>query len=186
MCWKFSIPQKKILIFIKYFLDKKIFIKSPYHKRKKCQKTNTHPLSPNTPSHTAKRIIPWKIKKISHSCLGKQPNFSLPCHPRNNPLGLSPSQTKFTYPNPLKWNLFWKGVELPHPILLIEKKPFWKRKKNPNPSSPFLKAPLPTCNSFNLIELSTPYTYWNLIITNKPARKEKKILTPLLSLNFHL
>jgi len=44
-------------------------------------------LSPNTPSHTTKRIIPLKIKKIPLSCLEKQPNFTLPCHPRNNPLG---------------------------------------------------------------------------------------------------
>jgi hypothetical protein len=37
----------------------------------------------------------------------------------------------------------------PHP-----KKPFWKRKKVPDPSSHFLKAPLTTFNSFNLIDYS--------------------------------
>jgi hypothetical protein len=42
----------------------------------------------------------------------------------------------------------------PHP-----KKTLLKKKKNPNPFSPFLQAPLTTCNSFNLIELSIPYTY---------------------------
>jgi hypothetical protein len=71
------------------------------------------------------------------------------------------TQEKFTSPNPLKKPLFEKGgiapslPSPPHP-----KKPFWKRKKKvPNLSSPCLKAPLITCNSFNLIELSTPYTH---------------------------
>jgi len=80
-----SFPQKN-LIFIKYFLEKKIFIKSPYHKRKKDKNNDTHPLSPATPSHTTKKIIPSKIKKIPPSYLEKQPNFSLVCHPRNKPL----------------------------------------------------------------------------------------------------
>jgi len=31
--------------------------------------------------------MPWKIKKIPRSFLEKHPNLSLPCHPRNNPLG---------------------------------------------------------------------------------------------------
>jgi len=42
-------------------------------------------------------------------------------------------------------------VELPHPPLLAQKNPFEKEKNKINPSSPFLKASLTTCNSFNLI-----------------------------------
>jgi hypothetical protein len=51
--------------------------------KKRC----THPLSPTTPSHTTKEIILLKTKKTPPSHLEKQPNFSLPCHPRNNLLG---------------------------------------------------------------------------------------------------
>jgi len=82
----FHCPQK-ILIFIKYFLEKKTSLSHHITKKIKMKKNNTHPLSPNTPSHTTKRIIPQKIKKIPPSCFEKQPNFSLPCHPRNNPFG---------------------------------------------------------------------------------------------------
>jgi hypothetical protein len=47
--------------------------------------------------------------------------------------------------------------------------------------SPFLKTPFTTCNSFNLIELSTPYTYWNLTIKNKPmAKRKEKNLNPFV------
>jgi hypothetical protein len=43
----------------------------------------------------------------------------------------------------------------PHPKkTLLEKK-----RKNSNNLSPFLKVPFITCNSFNKIELSTPYTH---------------------------
>jgi hypothetical protein len=81
---KFFYSPKKDIIFYKIFFGEKIFIESPYHKIKI---KNTHLLSPNTPSHTTKRIIPRKIKMNPLSCLEKQSNFSFPCHPRNNPLG---------------------------------------------------------------------------------------------------
>jgi hypothetical protein len=102
--------------------------------------------------------------------------------------GLVPIPRKIHLSRSLQKNLFSKGVELSHTPFLTQKKPFWKRKKVPNPSSPFLKAPLITHSSFNLIELSTPYTHWNPIFKNKPVRERKKlnILTPLLSFNFHL
>ncbi len=61
-------------------------------------------------------------------------------------------------------------MELPHPPLLTQKNPFENEKKNLTPC-PF-KAPLTTCNSFNLIELSTPMK----------EEKKQKTLTPLLSL----
>jgi hypothetical protein len=83
---KFLHSPKIYINFIKYFFEKKIFIKSPYHKREKDKNNDTHPLSPTTPSHTTKKIIPLKIKKIPPSYLEKQPNFSLPCHTRNKPL----------------------------------------------------------------------------------------------------
>jgi hypothetical protein len=74
------------LIFIKYFLEKKISLSHCITKEKKTKK-KLHLLSPNTPSHTTKRIIPWNFLEIPPSYLQKQPNFSLPCHPRNNHLG---------------------------------------------------------------------------------------------------
>jgi len=40
-----------------------------------------------------------------------------------------------------------------------QKKNILKKKTNPNPLSLFLKIPVTTYNFFNLIELSTPYTY---------------------------
>jgi hypothetical protein len=64
------------------YLLETIFIKLPYHERKK-----KHLFSINTLSHTTRRIVPWKIRKIPPSCLEKQPNFSLPCYPRHNLLG---------------------------------------------------------------------------------------------------
>jgi len=83
-------------------------------------------------------------------------------HPKNN----SP------LPIPYK-NLLWKGVGLPHPPFLTQKKPK-KKEKILNLFSSFLKTPLTTYNSFNLIELSTPYTHQTPIIKNKPMKKGKK------------
>jgi hypothetical protein len=97
--------------------------------------------------------------KIPPFYLEKKPNFSLPCHPRNKPLGLIPIPKKFTSPNPLKKPPLGRGGIAPsspsHPTkTLLEKK-----RKNSNPLFLFLKAPFITCNSFNKIELSTPYTH---------------------------
>jgi len=78
---KFFHFPKKDINFCKIFSGEKIFIKSPYHKKK-----HTHPLSPSTPSHITKIIIPWKFLKIPLSYLEKQPKFSFPCHPRNKVL----------------------------------------------------------------------------------------------------
>jgi len=78
--------QKKDIYFYKLFLEKKNFIKSPCHKRqKRKKKKKTHHLSPTTPSHTTKNIIPWKIKKIPPSYLENQPNFSLHATQETNP-----------------------------------------------------------------------------------------------------
>jgi len=128
--------------------------------------------------------LPWRTTKLL-----------LPMPPNKQPFGLIPIPKKIHLSQSLKKHLLWKGVELSHPPLFTQKKPFWKRKKKRNPNSlpPFLKAPFTTCNSFNLIELSTLYTYWNLIIKKKTKpcergkkKKKKKNFTPLLPLNFSL
>jgi hypothetical protein len=78
---KFFIPQKKILVFIKYFLEKKSSLNHHIIKEKKTSTFTKHPI----PHHQKNNSL--KIKKIPPSCLEKQPKFSLPCHPRNNLLG---------------------------------------------------------------------------------------------------
>ncbi len=157
MCWKFSIPNIYII-----FSWKKIFIKSPYHKRKKDKKTNTHPLSPTTPSHTTTKLIPWIFKKKFTFLLWETTKLFLPISPKKQTFGLVPIPKKIHLSQSLKKK---PPLNLPHPPLLTQKKPFWKKRiKTPNPSSHFFKTPLTSCNSFNLIELSTPYTHWNPII----------------------
>jgi hypothetical protein len=59
-------------------------------KEKRQEKKHTHPFFLNTPSHTTKRIIPWKIKKIPPSYLEKQPKLLLPMPPKKQPFGLVP------------------------------------------------------------------------------------------------
>jgi len=56
------------LIFIKYFFEKNSLLSHHITKEKKTQK-RTLSLSPNTPSHTTKRIIPWNFLKIPPSYL---------------------------------------------------------------------------------------------------------------------
>jgi len=55
-------------------------------KTKRENKIDPPPFS-NHPIPHHQKIIPSKIKKIPPSYLENQPNFSLPCHPRNKPLG---------------------------------------------------------------------------------------------------
>jgi hypothetical protein len=83
------------------------------------RKTNTHLFSPNTPSHTTKRIIPWKIKKFPPSYL--ENNQTSPSHAtQETTLSVSPHPKKIHLSQSLKKNLLWKGVELPHPPLLTQ------------------------------------------------------------------
>jgi len=56
--------------------------------------------------------------KIPPSYFEKQPNFSLPCHPRKIHLSQSPKKTSFRK----RWNR-------PFPPLLTQKNPFGKEKK---------------------------------------------------------
>jgi len=78
--------------------------------------------------------------------------------PKKNPLEIVPiPQKKSLLPIPPEKTPFKRGRIIlsspPHP----KKKPL-KNKIKLNPLSLFLKSPLPTCNSLNLIELFTPYT----------------------------
>jgi hypothetical protein len=75
----FSIPKKKILIFIKYFLEKKSSLS--HHITKKNPTPFLQPSHPTPPKNNS-----LKLKKIPPSYFEKQPNFPLPCHLRNKPL----------------------------------------------------------------------------------------------------
>jgi hypothetical protein len=57
-----------------------------------------------------------KQKKPQPSYLEKQPNFSLPCHPKTQPLVIvSIPKSKITSPNPTP-KLLWKKVKLSCPL----------------------------------------------------------------------
>ncbi len=178
----FPFPQKRYY-FYKIFPWEKIFIKSPYHKRKKVKKKNIpiHFLQTPHPTPPKEQFL-GKTKKISPSCLEKNQTF--PSHAtQETTLWLNPHPNKFDLSQSLKTKPLFEGVELPHLLLLTQKNPFEKEKENPNPLSLFLKAPFTTCNSFNLIELSTPYTYWNLKLKTN-LWKRKKILNSFALLKF--
>jgi len=79
--------------FYKIFAKKKSSL-SHHIMGKKKGKKKTHPLSPTTHLTSPKKEFPKKSKKKKKekkkpqpSYLEKQSNFSLPCHPRDNPLG---------------------------------------------------------------------------------------------------
>jgi len=82
--------------------------------------------------------------------------------PKKQPLGLIPNKKKnYLFQSHKKKNSFEKGWN--YPILpsskTLKKNLLKKKKKKFNPSSPFVKASFTTCNSFNRIELSLPYTH---------------------------
>jgi hypothetical protein len=105
-----------ILICIEYVLEKKSSLSHHIMKEKKIKKEYTHLFSPTTPSHTTKEEFLGKQKKPQPSYLEKQPLGIVPIPPKKSPLQIPPKK------------LLWKGVELPCPPLLTQKKPFWKRK----------------------------------------------------------
>ncbi len=124
--------QRKDMNFYKIFSWKKIFIKSLYHKRKK----KYQPLFSNhaIPHHQKKNSLKFFLK----SCLPTlRNNQTSPSHAtQEQTFGFVPIQKKSSLPIHKK-NLLWKGMKLPHPPLLTQKKPFWKGKKRvPNLSSP--------------------------------------------------
>ncbi len=91
---KFFHAQKNDIDLFKIFSWEYIFIKSSYYERKKKKKKST-------PSHTTKEMFFEKQKKPQASYLEKQPNFSLPCHPKTQPLIIvSIPKSKMTSPNP--------------------------------------------------------------------------------------
>jgi hypothetical protein len=78
------------------------------------------------------------MKRIPLAYLDNQPNFSLSCCRKNKPLGLSPSQIKFTSPNPLrKTPLERGGIDPSHPSPHPKKTLLKKFKKILNPLFPF-------------------------------------------------
>ncbi len=101
MCWNFSIPQKKILIFIKYFLEKKSSLSHHITKEKRTKGKKTHSLPPNTPSHTTKRIIPWKFIK-THLLALKNNQTSPSYATQETTLRVNPHPKKDS-PIPIPW-----------------------------------------------------------------------------------
>jgi hypothetical protein len=125
---KFFHSPKKILIFIKYFLEKKSSLSHHITKEKKTKKKHTHPLPPHTLPHITKRIIPWKIKKSHLHASKKKTKPLLLMPPKKQPFGLVPIPKKFSYPNPLKETPFERGgITSSSP--LHPKKPLLKKRK---------------------------------------------------------
>ncbi len=108
-----------------------------------------------------------------------------PMPSKKQTFGLVPIPKNFTSPNPFKKKppLERGGITSSSP--LHPKKPFWKR-NDFNPSSSSFKSSLTIYNSFNVIELSTPYTHWNPRIKKKTCERKKNIkyLNPFAFLKF--
>jgi len=90
-----------------------------------------------------------KNNQISPSHATQETNLCVCPHPKN--VHLSQSLKKKP---PLE-----TGGIIPSSPLHPKENPFEKEKENFNPSSSFFKPSFTSCNSFNLIELSTPYTH---------------------------
>jgi hypothetical protein len=125
--------SQEILIFIKYFLEKEYSLSHHITKDKNIKRKYSHHLSLTTPSHTTKKLIPWKIEKIPPSYFEKQPNFSLPCHPKKN-LWVSPHPKKHS---PLLIPPLERGEITPSSPLHQKKNPFGKEKNSLKPLIPF-------------------------------------------------
>ncbi len=135
--------QKNNINFYKIFSWEKLFIKSSYSEKKKTEEY-THPIFPTTPSHTTKKIIPWKIKKSPTFLFWKTTKLLYPMPPKKQPFELIPipKNNHLSQSHTLK-KILWKVLELSHLPFLTQKKPLLKQKnknKNPNPSYLFLIA----------------------------------------------
>jgi hypothetical protein len=86
-------PKKMTWICLKYFLENISSLNHHIMKKKEKEKIHTIP-------HHQRNVF-WKTKKKPQpSYLGKQPNFSLPCHPKTQPLIIvSIPKSKITSPN---------------------------------------------------------------------------------------
>jgi len=102
---------------------RKTFHQVTISQKKKRQKKNAHLLFPNTPSYTTKRIFFRKLKK-SH-LLALKNNQTFPSHAtQETTLWVNPHPKKIHLSQSLKKPLLLKGVELSHPPLFTQKKPF--------------------------------------------------------------
>jgi hypothetical protein len=131
--------------------------------QKKKRKKNKPTPFLNHPSHTTqKKFLSkkdlWKIKKSHLPTLKNNQTFPSHATQETNPWVSPHPKNDSPFPTPSKKTPLERGGITPSSPL-HPKKPFWKNKSNPNHSSPFLKTPFTICNSFNLIELSTPYTH---------------------------
>ncbi len=128
-----------------YLHWKKYFHWKTATKGKKKEKKNTYPLFPTTPHHQKNKSL--KILNNPTFLTLATTKLLPPILPKKKTLGLT--QKKFTSLSPLKKHSFRKGRN--YPIL-----PSWSKKNSfekdlffSNPLSPFLKAPLTTCNFFS-------------------------------------
>jgi hypothetical protein len=78
-------PKKQKLISIKYFLEKNSSLSHHIMKRKKHKNIATPFFQPHHPTPLILFFLKNK-KNPPPSYFENQPNFSIPCHPRNNPL----------------------------------------------------------------------------------------------------
>jgi hypothetical protein len=93
-------------------------------KKKKNQKKQIPIHFFQTPHPTPpKELFVGKLKKDPIFLFQKTTKLFLPMPPKNQPFGLIPIPKKIHLSQSLKRNLIWKGVELPHPPFLTQKKP---------------------------------------------------------------
>jgi hypothetical protein len=118
---KFSIPKKRILIFIKYFLEKKSSL-------------SHHITKENIPTPFFQLPHPTPPKKLFLRIFFKsylptlKNNQTFPSHATQETTPwVSPHRKKNYLSQSHIKELLWKGVELSHPPL-TKKKPFLKRK----------------------------------------------------------
>jgi hypothetical protein len=111
------------LIFIKYFLEKKISLSHHTTKEKKTKEKypfafSKHPI----PHHQKNNSLNYFLNPTFLPSKTTKPIFPMP--PKKQTFGLIPIPKKIHLSQSLKKNLLWKGVELSHPPFLTQKQPF--------------------------------------------------------------
>ncbi len=129
--------QKKDINFYKIFSWEKIFIKSPYHKRKIDKKKQYPPPFSNHPIPHHQKTNSLEFFLNPTFLLWETTKLLLPMPPKKQTFGLDPIPKKIHLSQSLKKNPpFERGGITPSSPFHPKKNPFGK--KNPNPLSPSL------------------------------------------------
>ncbi len=113
LCWIFFMPKKMTLICLKYFLENISSLNHHIMKEKKIHTIPHHQINVFWKTKKTLTFLPWKTTKLLPPMSPKnttQPNFSLPCHPKTQPLiVVSILKSKITSPNPTPKTPLKKG-----------------------------------------------------------------------------